>query len=213
MDNRNDLSQPANHEGLAKELLTVVHDPKFQKTTDKFVRKNDVIFKVLKGVGFAIAMASGLFGYLLKANSEADDRKAEALTRVINEKKEWARRASDAIIELRSIRSQIKVDCDFGKPVSAYQQRKLRSAASFKLLGALSGIDEVFDEGVKDALAGLVRFDESITDVCAENAPSGTAWRAHLAEINQLMRASIQKDREALDKLATGLLSNFFRKI
>lgn len=197
---------------LSDEVLEIIRNEDFQKTADKFARKNDTIFKVLKGTGFTIALISGLVGYLLKANSEADDRRAEAITRVIEEKKEWSKRVTEAMIDLRQTRNMIRIDCEHGRAPSEYDQAQVREKAVFKLVTAIAGVQEIFDEKIRNKLMDMIEFDRTVKNVCTKDAPSGTAWRQHQLAVGELMKDSIRDEREELAKLTQSWFSNFFRR-
>ncbi len=194
-------------DGLSFEVAKIIRDPEFQKTVEIF-RTNQTIFRVIKGLGFSLALISGLFGYFLKANSEADDRKAAAITNVINEKKEWVRRVSIGIMDVRRTRFLIKYDCDHNKPISLYEQGIKRFLARDRLIESFNGIHEIFDDQVFQTMLQFTAFDETIRDVCAENAPDDDAWLAISRKANQQMKASIKADRDKLEKLGTGILSD-----
>ena len=110
MAEHNEHQSSSKYQGLSSEVGTILRDPQFQSTVKQF-RQNVTFFRVVKGIGFMLALGSGLFGYFLKANSEADDRKAIALTAIINEKKEWLRRINDAHLELRKTLLLMKLEC------------------------------------------------------------------------------------------------------
>ncbi len=194
------------YDGLSHEVGKIIRDPEVQKLVNQFKKKNETTFRIFKGVGFTVALASGLFGYFLKANSEADDRKAAALTNIINEKKDWMQRVNNGILEVRRTRYLIKYDCDFGKAPSLYEQGKQRFLARNKLVESFSGIHEIFDDQIFQTFLEMTKFDENITDVCTKNAPGDEAWREFPRKANQQMRESIQTDREKIKKLGTGLL-------
>lgn len=62
-----DPAKNAKFNGLSEEIGQVIRDDKFQATVDKFAQsKNETLFRVIKGFGFAIALASGLFGIFLR---------------------------------------------------------------------------------------------------------------------------------------------------
>lgn len=197
---------------LSDEVIKIVRNEDFQKTADKFARKNDTLFKILKGCGFTIALLSGLIGYLLKANSEADDRRAESIIRVIEEKKEWAKRVTEAIIDLRKTRNMIRLDCKYGRKPTIFEQSKMREEARFKLIMATAGVQEIFDNDIRTGLLELIEFDDSILDVCEKNAPSGKHWRQFQLKVGELMKESLTKNREELTKLTKSWFSNFFHR-
>ncbi len=194
-------------DGLSPEVGKIIRDPEFQKTVEIF-RTNQTLFRLLKGVGFTLALASGLFGYFLNANSEADDRKASALTSIINEKKEFSQRINRGILEVRKTRYLIKYDCDNEKGQSLYEQGQKRFLARDKLVESFNGAREVFDNQLFQTLLELTAFDESIKDVCAKNAPDDAEWVKFSRKVNELIRASISSDRERLAKISTGIWDN-----
>jgi hypothetical protein len=194
-------------DGLSQEVSKIIRDPVLQQTIGQF-RKNETAFRIIKGIGFSIALASGLFGYFLKANSEADDRKEAALTNIINEKKEFAQKINRGILEVRKTRYLIKYDCDNGKAASLYEQGQKRFLARDKLVESFNGVREVFDKQLFQTLLELTAFDESVTDVCAKNAPEDVAWVTISRKANEQIRASIGTDREKLTKISTGIWDN-----
>lgn len=204
-----ELKNTSRFDGLSPEVGKIIRDPEFQKTVEIF-RTNQTIFRVIKGLGFSLALISGLLGYFLKANSEADDRKAAAVTNVINEKKEWYQKINKGILEVRKTRFLIKYDCDSGKKISSYEQGLQRFLARDKFVESFNGIIEVFDEEVFQTLLELTALDESITDVCAKGVPDDEAWKSLARKANQQMKASINKDKETLENLTTGILDQPF---
>ena len=198
------------YHGLSHEVGKIVRDPEVQKLVNQFKKKNETTFRIIKGVGFTIALASGLFGYFLKANSEADDRKAAALTNIINEKKEWYQKVNKGVLEVRKTRFLIKYDCDHGKPVSLYEQGLRRFLARNNLVESFSGVGEVFDEQVLKTFLELTAFDEGIKDICAEKTPDDDAWRTISRRANDQMRASIEANHQVLEKISEGIFSDFF---
>lgn len=196
--------------GLSPEVATIIRDPQFQDTVKQFVNKNETLFRTLKGLGYSLALISGLVGYFLKANSEADDRKAVAITNVINEKKEWFQKVNKGILEVRKTRFLIKYDCDNGKKISKYDQGLQRFLARDKLVDSFNGITEVYDAAVFQTLLDLTALDESITDICAKTAPGDEAWQSLARKANKQMKASINQDKEILEDLTTGILEQPF---
>lgn len=193
-------------DGLSFEVVKIIRDPEFQKTVEIF-RTNQTIFRVVKGLGFSLALISGLFGYFLKANSEADDRKAAAITNVINEKREWVRRVNAGVMDVRRTRFFIKYDCDHNKPVPLYDQGIKRYLARDRLIESFNGIHEIFDDQVFQTLLNFTAFDETIKDVCDKNAPDDNAWLEIFRKVNQQMKMSIKADRDKLEKLGNGIFS------
>ncbi len=171
----NELPKKIEFDGLSHEVSKIIRDPVLQQTIGQF-RKNETAFRIIKGIGFSIALASGIFGYFLKANSEADDRKAAAITNIINEKKEFAQRVNKGILEVRKTRYLIKYDCDYGKAPSSYEQGQKRFLARDKLVESFNGVREVFDEQIFQIFLELTAFDESVRDVCDKQAPGDEAW-------------------------------------
>lgn len=209
----NEPTNKSNYDGLSDEIKKVIRDEQFQATVGKFVRKSNTRFKVLKGIGFTVAIASGLFGYLLAANSEADDRRAQMIHKVINEKQEWMQKVNNGILELRRTRSQIKYDCENNKPISLYEQGLKRFEARADLVKFVNGIGEIFNEEVFKTILELTRFDESVKDVCAKNAPGDDAWLDISRKLNQQMRESLKTDREYLKNISTGLFEGTFQRL
>jgi hypothetical protein len=196
-------------DGLSPEIGKIIRDPEFQKTV-KIFRNNQTLFRVVKGLGFSLALASGLFGYFLKANSEADDRKAAAVTNIINEKKEWYKKVNKGMLEVRKTRFLIRYDCEYRKPLSLYEQGLRRFLARNELVESFNGVGEVFNEEVLNTFLELTSLDESIRDVCAEKAPDDQAWWALSRRANNQMRASIKADHQRLEKISEGILSDTF---
>lgn len=203
----------SDYDGLSDEIKKVIRDEQFQATVGKFVSKSDTPFKVIKGIGFAIAVASGLFGYLLAANSEADDRRAQMIHKVINEKQDWMQRVNNAILELRRTRTQIKYDCENNKPISLYEQGLKRFDSRADLVKSFNGIGEVFNDEVFKTLLELTSLDESVKDVCAKDAPDDNAWLDISRKLNRQMRESLKIDREHLKNISTGLFEGPFQRL
>lgn len=202
----NEPTKKSNYDGLSDEIKKVIRDEQFQATVGKFVRKSNTRFKIIKGIGFTIAVASGLFGYLLAANSEADDRKAKMIHKIIDEKKEAAIRIANGILELRKTRYLIKYDCEHKQSISSYEQGKRRFLARHELVKSCTGMREVFGDQVFQTCLDLTAFDEGVTNVCSHDAPDDQAWREFLLKINQQIHASIKNDRERLEELGNGAL-------
>jgi hypothetical protein len=200
-------------DGFSDEVLRIVRDKDFQNTAHLFTEKNETLFRFFKGFGFVIALASGLFGYLLKANSEADDRSAQAIHKTIKEKTAWQVKADEGILEVRKTRYLLRYDCENGRAPSRYQQGLQRFIARDKLIRACTGIDEIFGDEMLNTIRELAKFDESIVDVCAKDAPDDEAWRTYLLKANQQMRASIQEDRNQLEALTKGAFKNIFKTL
>lgn len=206
----NEPTNKPNYDGLSYEIKKVIRDEQFQTTVGKFVRKSNTRFEVLKGIGFTVAIASGLFGYLLAANSEADDRRAQMIHGIINEKKEWIQRVNNGLLEIRKVRHLIKYDCDHNRAIPSYEQGKLRFLARYDFVKSFSGTREIFGEEVAKICRELTAFDENVPDVCAKNAPDDEAWRDYLRKINEIMHKSILEDRIRLEQLGNGTLSKAF---
>lgn len=196
--------------GLSSELAKIMRDPEFRTTLKQFRNSNETLFRVLKGFGFTLALASGLFGYFLKANSEADDRKVAMITAEINKKKEWYEKANKGVLELRKTRYLIKYDCDHGKALSLYEQGLRRFEARNTFVESFNGIGEVFSESLLKSFNEIAAFEEGILDVCAPNAPSDTVFSDLARKASDQMRALIQEDRQKLTKLSEGILSDTF---
>lgn len=204
---------PQSHwSGLANEGVAFLTNEQIQAQIQKRNRKNDFI-KLCKGMGFTIAIAAGLFGYLLKANSEADDREAKAIRAVIDEKKEWAIKVNKGIMEVRRTNHLIRLECEHGRALTSYDQKKRRFLAIDRLVKASVGLDEVYDQDILKKIGKFTDFDQSIIDVCANAAPSDDEWRKQQRDINKLMHASIQKDRQSLLDLSKNLATKFFQTI
>lgn len=206
----NEPTKKSNYDGLSDEIKKVIRDEQFQATVGKFVRKSNTRFKVLKGIGFTMAVISGLFGYLLAANSEADDRRAQMIHEIIKEKRAWVVKVSEGILQLRKTRFLIKYDCDHNRAPSLYEQGKLRFLAIHELVRSCTGTREIFGEEVGTICREIAAFDESIKDVCAKDAPDDETWRAFLVKINEQMHSSIKNDQEQLEQLGSGALSKIF---
>jgi hypothetical protein len=207
----NEPTKKSNYDGLSDEIKKVIRDEQFQTTVGKFVRKSNTRFKVLKGIGFTLALASGLFGYFLKANSEADDRKTEIIHRIIEQKREAGVRIANGILDLRKTGYLIKYGCDHKKPISPYSQGKERFLARFELVKSCTGIRELLGDEVFKTCLDLIAFDESITDVCSNIAPGDQEWRDYLIKINKQIHESLIKDREKLEQLGNGALEDVFK--
>jgi|SRR5579871_1846526 len=204
-------NQKSEFNGLSSEICEVIRDKEFQSTVNKFVPKRHTIFHLFRGAGFVVALAAGLFGYLLKANSEADDRRAEMIHKIIDEKEKWAQKVDIGILDLRRTRFLLKYDCDHHKSQSLDEREKVRELARFDFAKTYAGIDEIFGEAVIQICRDFTKFDASIRDVCAKNTPDDEVWRAYLLKINEQMHISIRKDRGKLEELGHGALGNIFR--
>lgn len=200
-------------EGLSEEVIAVIRNKNFQDTAHLYTQKNETLFRFFKGFGFMIALTSGLLGYLLKANSEADDRSAEAIHRIIREKTAWQIKADEGILGVRKTRFLIKYNCENGKAISLYQQGLERFNARYNLIKASSGIDQIFGDELLNTFKELAKFDESVRDVCAKDAPDDESWRVFLVKANQEMRKSIQDERDKLEQLTKGAFSNIFKTL
>lgn len=197
------------YDGLAPEVGKILRDREF-KNTIKMLQPNPTKFRIIKGFGFMLVLASGLFGYFLKANSEAEDRRASALTQVINEKKDWLRRINNAILELRKIRADIILNCKNKDPQAQY---KTRLDARYELIRSYAGIAEIFGIEIANTLDELVRFDDSIKNICSPEAPGDDAWLAFAKKANQQMRESLKRDREDYARLSEGIFKNSFPRL
>lgn len=209
----NEPTKKSNYDGLSDEIKKVIRDEQFQATVGKFVSKNDTPFKIIKGIGFAIAVASGLFGYLLAANSEADDRRAQMIHKIIDEKRAWVIKVNEGILQLRKTRFLIKYDCDHNKAPTLYNQGKMRFQAIHELVRSCSGTREIFGEDVGRTCKEITAFDESVKDVCAKDAPDDEAWRALLRKINEQMHSAIKINQDQLERLGSGAFSKIFTAI
>lgn len=207
------MTQQLASAGLSNEILRIIRNDGFQKTARLFAKKNETIFKVLKGLGITIALVSGVFGYLIKANSERDHRRAEAIHKIIAEKKQWALRVNKELMGVRRVRFLIKHDCEHNKIPSSYEQKLKRVLARAKLVEAFTGIYETYDDELYDLFVNFTKFDENVADVCAKDAPSDDVWRNFQRQINQKMRLSIRNDRDNLEKLGHGTLENILNSL
>lgn len=194
---------------LSHEIGQVIRDKEFQRTVDKFSYRHETFFRALKAIGIAIALFSGLFGYMLKANSEADDRKAEAIHKVIDKKEAWAIKVDQGILEFRQAMFFIKESCE-NKAESKKERETKRVIASYELIKSFIGLNEIFGEETYKILLDLTKLDESVSDICAKNAPDDEVWRSYLKRLNKLMHASIAEDRNKINELGKGILSGIF---
>lgn len=202
--------EPQPSSGLSKEVLTVIRNKEFQDTIRPLVKKNETVFHLFRGFGFMVALFAGIFGYYLKADSEADDRQTHTIQKIIDEKIAWLVKTVNAGMDLRKERYLIIEECTYKKKLTQYEQNVRRYLVRDNLLKAFSGISQIYDKKVFEAFVQLVKFDDSVIDLCAPDAPKDENWREKLDVPAKLMRDSIRQDREKLEELSQGLLNRIF---
>ena len=155
---------------------------------------------------------SAAFGYYLKWDSDrkdrleqqiqaANERKAEQIQAVINQKMEWMRRANIAVMNLRELHEDIIAKCIYHKQRNQYAEYIARTNERMNVGKTYDRIRFIFNNINQEKFADFTNFDESITDVCAKEAPSDDRWRQYQYDLNNLMGQSIQQDKDDLMKL------------
>lgn len=178
-----------------KDVIDILQSDAVQNIFNKITPKQHKVFQFFRGVGFVLAIIGGLAGYYMSWLSDQDNRKETQIQTSINRHIEWLRSVDNAAMELRKTVHLIKLDCEYGKYLSLYEQDKKRFLVRYKVALAMSGVSYVFNNKVLQALRDLTNFDESVNDVCAKNAPPDEEWEHRFAAVNNFIGQVIKEEQ------------------
>lgn len=172
-------------------------------------RKKKEFWKTLSFISTTIIAVVGFYmGWLttIRSNNaiaerDYNQRQERHIEESIKNKIDWMRRNDDAVIDIRATRYFITLRCNYQHPFTPEEQETLRFNARYKAAKTFTGSNFVFNDAVVTKFKELVKFDESVRDVCDPTSPGDEEWWKYLQEINALMGESIQADEDKLSKL------------
>ncbi len=147
-------------------------------------------------IAFSILIAAGSF--YLAHEATYYNKEAELIRHEKEEKITWMRQIDTAILNMRKLRYDIVRECTYGTPMPLKEQEALRMAAMFEFMKAHVGARFIFSEEMQNKARELVQFDYSVKDICATDAPSDSAWKQLMLEMDDIMGKSLQEDNKRL---------------
>lgn len=185
-----------------RDVLDILKSDVVQQVINKITPKQNKVFQFFRGVGFILAIIGGLAGYYISWLSAQDSHKVEEAQTAINRDIEWLRVIDQSVMEMRKTVHLIKLDCQYGKYLTQYEQDKRRFLARYRVALAMSGVSHIFNMKVFEALRNLTAFDESISDVCAKDAPPDEAWEEKFGLVNNAIGEIIKEEKLKLLELS-----------
>lgn len=203
-------------ERVKNTILGVLKSDELDQIVDRFIEKEShvQIFKTILYVVTILIAAAGFFSSWyatyesnkFQAQMAFNEQQAKHVRDEIQGKIMWMNRGIDAIMDMRTTRELIVINCRYHIPFTPQNQAKLRVLAEYKVIRAFSNSKPIFkSEELISAVRALNKFEESVPDVCAKNAPKDQAWLDHLRKITKIMEKSIAIDEKKLLQLKNNL--------
>jgi hypothetical protein len=199
-------------ERVKNSFLGVLKSGELDQIIDRFIRKESHV-QIVKTLLYVITILIAVAGFFLswyatyesnkfQAQIAYNERQAQHIRDVIKEKRYWANQLIGSIMDMRETRITIVINCLHKTPFSLRQQALMRMKTEYRVIRAISKSRTVFkNKGLIDTIIALNKFEESIPDVCAKNAPSNEAWRQYQNKVVLIIENSINADEQQLLKL------------
>ncbi|MFW9928920.1 MAG: hypothetical protein ACFFD1_05990, partial [Candidatus Thorarchaeota archaeon] len=162
---------------------------------------------------------SALFGIIIgnffDYNREQDARLENELSETIIQKDGWTSSVSERIMQMRRTNDLIRLKCKFGNPLPPYEQAELRLNQRYNLLetAVVRSHYTFYSLESHDAIRNIIALENSINDVCNEEAPTDAKYQEQMVRFRELMVGSIEHDIAERNRLNQGFIRKFFNYI
>lgn len=164
---------------------------------------------LLRSIGIGVTIMAALLVY----DDGMTHLRIYQANNVIKADVTWMRQIDRAMLNLRMHENQARMKHQQEEYVNVKQLNIDRLLYQIKVAEAYAGANKIIGEDINRSAGLFNRFDESVPNILAKNAPSDSVWRYYLLRNEFLIGLKIQEQKAIIKYEQKFVLMRFFDNI